>query len=137
MLVRDYMSTQIVTVAPEASILDALHLFTLHRVHHLCVVEHRELRGVISDRDVLLAMPRPDSQNRNLVARQMLVTDVMTRDPLVARPEMPIETAAETLWRHTVNCLPVMIDLELIGVLTTRDCLRALVSIMPRLRQPH
>ncbi len=134
MLVRTYMSTRIITVEPDASILDGLRLFTLHRVHHLCVVRDGQLCGVVSDRDVLLALPEPDSQSRGSVAGRMTVDGVMTRDPLVAHPDMSLEVAAETLWRFSINCMPVLEDRELVGVLTTRDCLRALAVVIPRLR---
>lgn len=134
MLVRTYMSTQIVTVEPDASILDGLRLFNLHRVHHLCVVRDGQLCGVVSDRDVLLALPEPDSDSRGSIAGQMTVDAVMTRDPLVAHPEMSMDVAAETLWRFSINCMPVVEAASLVGVLTTRDCLRALAALMPRLR---
>lgn len=52
------MSSPIITIRSEDSVMDALMLMTRRRIHHLCVVEHKsnveKFLGVISDHDLML-----------------------------------------------------------------------------------
>jgi len=55
-LVRDLMSTEVVTIAPDASILQAAELFAHHNFHLLPVMAEGELVGQISRTDVMRAI---------------------------------------------------------------------------------
>ena len=55
-LVRDLMTTDVVTVESDASILQASELFSRHRFHLLPVLSGQRLVGQISRRDVIAAI---------------------------------------------------------------------------------
>jgi hypothetical protein len=64
MLVKDRMSPQPVTVGPDDTLAHALRLTRAHRVRHLPVVGSDQLlAGIVSDRDIRLAMPSPLTVN--------------------------------------------------------------------------
>lgn len=49
-------------------------------------------------------------------------TEFMERDPVVARPEMPLAELVELLWRHHLRALPVVDgDGNLVGVVSETD----------------
>ncbi|MFQ6612153.1 MAG: CBS domain-containing protein [Fidelibacterota bacterium] len=54
--VRDFMSTNVVTVDPEMGIIDLAGFFQKKRYRRLPVMEHGELIGQVSRRDVLKAI---------------------------------------------------------------------------------
>ena len=59
MLVEQIMQSNLVTVTPDTTLPDALHLTRQRGVRHLLVVEHDRLVGIVSDRDLKRAMASP------------------------------------------------------------------------------
>ena len=55
-LVRDLMSSEVVTVGPNVDILQAAELFSHHKFHHLPVLAGQRLVGEITRRDVVQAI---------------------------------------------------------------------------------
>jgi len=60
MLVREYMTHDLVTIGPEARLSDALNLMRARNVHRLPVVEDNLLIGIVSEKDLLYAPPSVD-----------------------------------------------------------------------------
>lgn len=54
----------------------------------------------------------------------MKVRDLMTTDPLTATPDTLLKEAARTMVRNKVSGLPVLVDGELVGIVTEGDFLR-------------
>jgi CBS domain-containing protein len=52
-LVREIMTTSLVTVSPETTVLDAMALMTHHHIRHLPVLEEGKLDGVVSMADLV------------------------------------------------------------------------------------
>ena len=85
--------------------------------------------GIISDRDLLKnmspfigrCMMEREQDTRTLARR---AHQIMTRRPVVARPDLSIPEAADLLLKHHVSCLPVAgVDRRVQGILTWRDIL--------------
>lgn len=51
--VRDYMTTDLVTIDENTSLMDATDLMLAHRIHRVLVVRGRKLAGVLAQRDVI------------------------------------------------------------------------------------
>jgi acetoin utilization protein AcuB len=135
MLVQDRMRPRPITVTPDDTLADALRLTRQHRIRHLPVVlPTGELTGILSDRDIRLAMPSPltvsDDERADFLAGTP-VAAFMTREVITASPLETIEDAARTLYRHRISCLPVVSargDLQ--GILTETDILHAFVHLL-------
>jgi CBS domain-containing protein len=69
-------------VAPSAPLAEAIRLMREHRVGCLLVVEGERLVGIVTERDFLLKLDRPDSERP--------VGELMTPDPEVLTPDDPI-----------------------------------------------
>lgn len=134
MLVQDRMTRDPVAVSPDHSLADALRLTRERRIRHLPVVAGGALAGILSDRDVRLAMPSPlaeaDADRAGFLARTP-VAEVMTRDVITVGARETVEDAARLLHRHRIGALPV-VDAEgaLLGILTETDVLRAFVELL-------
>lgn len=135
MLVHERMRPRPITVSPDATLADALRLTREHRIRHLPVVlPTGELTGILSDRDIRLAMPSPlaasDEETAGFLASTPIAA-IMTREVITASPLETIEDAARTLYRHRISCLPIVNargDLE--GILTETDILHAFVQLL-------
>jgi acetoin utilization protein AcuB len=134
MLVRNKMTSNVITASPETTLADALKLTRGNRIRHLPVVENNKLVGIVTDRDLRLAMPPIwASDTDHALLRDALVTkqveEVMVTEIITTSPTTPIEDAARKLYEHRIGCLPVMEGEELVGIITETDLLRAFVEL--------
>lgn len=130
LLVRDSMTREVVTVAPETTAAEALALCRGNRIRHLPVLEGARLVGVISDRDLRAATLALGDPARAEALQRLRVADEMAREVETARPEDPIEDAAMAMYERKIGCLPVVDGEELVGIVTSSDVLRALVRLV-------
>jgi acetoin utilization protein AcuB len=135
MLVRKYMKKDPITVTPDHTLADALQLTREHRIRHLPVVlSTGELTGIVSDRDIRLAMPSPlfvpDAERVDFLERTS-VAEIMTRGAITVTPGDTVEDAAKLLFRHRIGSLPVVdVGGRLQGIITETDILHAFVLIL-------
>jgi acetoin utilization protein AcuB len=132
MLVRDRMTSDIQTVTPTTTVADALAITRSHAIRHLPVTEDGRLVGLVTDRDLRLAMPAPWEQSEAAQIKELsgrTVAELMTRDVISVGPDVLIEDAAKTFYEKRIGCLLVMEGEKLAGILTASDLLRAFVDI--------
>jgi acetoin utilization protein AcuB len=132
MTVDSIMSREVVTVSPDAALVDIRKRLQEGGVNHMVVVEDGTLRGVISDRDVLEAIsPFLDTyseEHRDVKTLSQPASEIMQADPITATPDTPIEEASRTLLDNRVSSLPVVEGDELMGIVTGKDMLEYYVS---------
>jgi acetoin utilization protein AcuB len=134
MLVSKRMTGDPVAVSPGQSLAEALRLTREHRVRHLPVVGGGELVGIVSDRDIRLAMPSPLSvadPERAGFLRDTPVSSIMAREVITIGPWDAVEDAARLMHRHRIGALPV-VDAHgrLLGILSEADVLSAFVELL-------
>jgi acetoin utilization protein AcuB len=136
MKVSKYMSTKLITAAPEMSVLAAFSTMRSFRVRHLPVVDKGELVGIISDRD--LRRPRWAEEVENWadyyrLDEETTVADVMTRTPQVVRTYDRIDKAVKLFREHRYGALPVLDKKgELHGIISPHDLLGALENCLAK-----
>ncbi len=119
--VEDIMSKPPVTVTTNSTVDDAVKLMWEKQIGSVLVVdEDGKLRGIVTQRDVLYA------GYRGLCGKGILVTDIMTENPVTVKPDDTIEEAVKKMREADVSHLPV-VDNEgkPIGVLAMRDVMDA------------
>jgi acetoin utilization protein AcuB len=117
MVVREYMSSKVITVERQCAIADARALLRQHRIRQIPVVHSDRLIGIVTDRDL-----------RSAPAATQTVGEVMAAKPAVISPMVPIDEAARVLRKLKVGALPVVDDRKLVGIITTADVLDAFVE---------
>ena len=88
----------------------------------LGVVDGMKLLGLITERDLVRAMANGADLDR------MTVSSFMSRDPDIFSPEFDVWEAAEWLAESGYRHLPVVEDGALLGIISVRDLLLALVD---------
>jgi len=130
MRVEQIMRKRVVTVEPSTTIGDALHLLRDNRIRHLPVVEHDQLVGIVSDRDLRDALPSSllthDDDHRVL---QKPVAEIMKREVLTAHPLDFIEEAAKQMYEQKIGSLPVVEKGKLAGIITQTDLFHSLIEL--------
>jgi acetoin utilization protein AcuB len=133
MLVRSSMTTHVWTASVRTTIAEALSLTRAHRIRHLPVLENGRVVGLVTERDLHLAMPPVWAADRDELMAALTerrVDEVMTTDVVVVTPDTPLEDAARELYTHRIGCLPVLDGETLVGILTERDVLRAFTDLV-------
>ena len=124
--VRDWMTKQPATVAPDCSIGAALGRMRRAEVRHLLVVDAGQLVGIVSHRD----WSRVQAGEPLDGWEEQPVTRIMTEDPVTVAPDTPATAAARVLLERRIGCLPVRDGGAIVGIFTTSDALEALLSAL-------
>lgn len=126
--VASRMARDVRFVREQDPLTKAVDLITERRIRHLPVLAELErLVGIVTDRDVKLALPSslldqpPDWRE---VFDRIPVSRIMTRDPYCIHPDEAIETGISLMIQHRIGCLPVVEEGSLVGILTETDALR-------------
>ena len=116
------MSTDVVTVTPDATVREAIARMMAAGIGAVAVCAGPRLAGIFTERDVLrLAAEEGDF-------RHLRVADVMTRRPVTATPDVLLVDAARLMGEYRVRHLPIVERDNLLGMIGIRDVLRALVE---------
>jgi acetoin utilization protein AcuB len=122
------MTAHVVTVSMDDTLGHVRQVFERHRFHHLVVVEHGKVVGVLSDRDLLKNISpfvgQVSERNMDRWSVNKKVHQVMTRSLVSVTRETPIGDACRLLLAHRVSCLPVVNERGgCAGIVTWRDLL--------------
>lgn len=134
MLVRDRMTTPVLTLAEKTPVYDALALMKSRRIRRLPVMRGRRLVGIVTWTDLMRVHPSPATSLAVWEIPGLLlkthVAEVMTRDVLTVTPGASIEEAAVLMRQHKIGGLPVVEERALVGILTESDVFDAFIELM-------
>lgn len=126
----DLMTSDPDVVEPTTNIKEAIILMNRGQERHLPVVENGRLIGIITDRDVRLAVNSPIIDVKPLERLQFMeempVAKCMTTNPQTVTVDTPIYKVAQFLARYKFGALPVLENDELVGIITITDLLEHL-----------
>lgn len=114
---------QVYSVAPEATVYDAVKEMADRAVGALLVMEGEKLVGVLSERDYAR---RVILEGRS--SKQTPVREIMTSRVVYGRPEQSVEDAMAIMTEKRIRHLPVMKDEKVIGIVTLGDAVKDLLS---------
>ena len=134
MLVKDWMSKNVITVDVNDSMQDAMKHLKEHDIRMLPVMKKDKLVGIVTDRDLKKASA---SDATTLEIHELLylltkikVKDIMTKDVITVPPDYTVEETAQVLEKNRISGVPVIdSDGQLVGTITQTDLFRVLISL--------
>jgi len=117
MLVRDYMTADVVHVDIPGNRDDVLKILKRTGISGVPVLKNKKLVGIITRKDLLC---KPEETQLGLL---------MTSKPVTIGPDEDIQTAARLLVSHRIRRLPVVEDGKLIGLLSVADLIHAIAQM--------
>lgn len=135
MLIKDWMSSEIVTVTKDTSMLKASKIFKDNNFRRLPVVDDNgSLVGIVTDRDIKDASPSKattlDVHELYYLLSEIKIKDIMTPNPFTINVDDSLEKAAIKMLEKKVEGLPVVNDKgKVVGIITETDIFKALVNI--------
>lgn len=136
MLVKDIMTSDVVTVGEDQSMLEAREILRGKNLVSLPVTDDlKRIRGIITVDDIGKASPSDSSTlsryEANYLLGRLKVKDVMCRTVVTVDADDTIEFVAYKLYKYRVNALPVVNnENRLCGIVSRSDIFRSIVEMM-------
>ena len=113
--VKHVMSTKIFSVEKNDSLKLVLNIMKWKNIHHMPVIDKNlKLVGLLSWKDV-----ENNLNNENL--NSISIDEIMRKKVITTNEWMSLEEAKSIMEKHNINCLPVIKNDKLIGILTSKD----------------
>jgi len=124
--VRDVMSRELTVLAPDTEMARAMETMLAKQISGSPVVDlHGNLVGLLTQRDCLTAVYRA-SYHGQLLGR---VGEFMTRDPTTVPADLSLVEVIERFYQSPHRRFPVLEGQRLVGQISRRDVLRAVVDL--------
>ena len=111
------------TVAPEQQLADAVNVMSSHDIGSLVVMEHGQLAGMLTFREVIQAVVKNGG-----ALGDALVKSVMDDHPLTCTPDTEIDEVRRMMLGRHARYMPVMTQRTLMGVISFYDVAKAVVD---------
>jgi len=109
----------VATIGPDATLSDAIASLGEKRIGALPVVEGGQVRGIISERDVIYCL-----RDRGADVLEWPVARVMSAPAVTVEPSTPILSALATMTQRRIRHLPVLERGELAGIVSIGDLVK-------------
>lgn len=146
MKAKDVMTTNVVCVSPQATVLHAVRIMLQRNVSGLPVVaDSGQLVGMITEGDLLRRAETGTEKHRSrwlefLLGPGRLATDyvhthgrkieaIMTPDPVTVTEDTPLEELVRTMEKRRIKRVPVVLDGKVVGIISRANLLHALAGV--------
>ena len=146
MKAEDVMTRAVITIDPDATVLQAARLMLQHHISGLPVVDKDgRLVGVLSEGDFLRRRETKTERKRSRWLEFLMgpgrmaaeyshshgskVSEVMTTDVQSVEEVAPLEDIVALMERKRIKRVPVLCGGELVGIVTRSNLMRAMVSL--------
>ncbi|HEU0056425.1 MAG TPA: CBS domain-containing protein [Gaiella sp.] len=110
----DLMATDVLTVSPDTTIADAARRMIARETGAAVVIESDDLVGLISERDLMRAIP-------DACSPETPVSERMSRQVMTAAPDTSIPEAMAIMIEGRFRHLPVVDGGRVLGMVSMRD----------------
>ena len=130
------LKENIITIAPDATVDDAVYRLNKHKIGCLIVMEDTNIVGIISERDILKKLGSTDVKDN---IHHVIVSEIMTPKEklIVGNPEDTVEYLMNIMNAEGIRHIPLVNDEgKLVCLTSIRDIIRILLKDS-RLRVKH
>ena len=114
---------RLLSIAPDATVFDALTLMAKHDIGSLVVLDGERLTGIFSERDYarqVVLLGKSSKETR--------VRDIMTHKVLCVRPDQTVNECMALMTEKRVRHLPVLEHKKVIGVISIGDVVKCQIA---------
>lgn len=122
--------TGVVTVGPSATVTELITALTDHNIGALPVVDGGHLVGIVSERDVVRRLHANGPS-----ALSATVADLMTTGVVTCAPDDDAAGLAGIMTERRFRHLPVVVDGELVGIVSIGDLVKARIDMLEQERE--
>ena len=119
MKIEKLMVKDVVTVSSNNLLHESVKLMNKNRIGCLLVVDHDEVTGILTERDIL---ERLVEKGKN--PKETKVSEIMTKHVIFGNPDMELVDATRLMFENKVKKLPIRDGGQLVGLVTLTDIAR-------------
>jgi acetoin utilization protein AcuB len=131
MSLNKVMSTNLITLEMDDDLGKAKAVFDQHKIHHILVLNDKELVGVITDRDIYkhlsptIGTKKETPRDHSLLQKKLHL--VMNRNLTTAPGNTTLNEAVLLFHDNHISCLPIVNNkMEPLGIISWRDILKVI-----------
>ncbi len=113
----------VVSIAPDASVYEALQLMAQKDIGAVVVLEGEKLVGIFTERDYARKVILLGKSSKEISVR-----DIMTHRVLCVTPAQMVDECMEIMTQKRCRHLPVVVEKRVIGILSIGDLVREVIS---------
>lgn len=125
MLVKDVMTTNVVTVPSDTSLADAKRIMQAHKFQRLPVVDKGKLKGVVTEKRLERVSPSEATSltvwEVGYLLEKTQVKKIMAKNVVTVTPDMTVEEGLSLAQSKKVGALVVLDNKIVVGIVTTND----------------
>ncbi len=122
-LIDEKAETKIYTVPSTAMVFDALQVMCEGNTGAVLVTGDEKIVGIFTERDYAR-----EGEVKGRSARETLVSDVMTSQMVLIKPETSLEECADLMGKYHVRHLPVLDKDRVVGIVSIRRLAEGLLA---------
>ena len=111
------------SVGPDSTVFEALQMLAARNIGAILVLEGTHLVGILSERDYARQVIL-----KGKTSKETPVREIMTREVVSVRPEQTIDDCMVIMTDKRFRHLPVVVGVDVIGVLSIGDIVKALLE---------
>lgn len=115
--------SSVVTIGPQATIFDALTLMAEKNIGALVVTANDEIVGIFSERDYARKLILEGKSSK-----ETLISELMTPNVFFVKSSRSMDDCMVLMSGKHIRHLPVVDDGKLVGIVTMRDVVKALIA---------
>lgn len=142
MLVKDWMTKEVITLDEEESILKAIQILKEYQFRRLPITKYGKLTGIVTDKDIKTFLPSKiitcDLKEFFNILSEVKVKHIMTKNPLKVKPSDTIGYASVLMLENKISALPVVNEENyVVGIITQTDIFKLLISMTGIYSSPY
>ena len=114
---------RLLSIAPHATVLDALKMMADYEVGALLVLDGERLMGIFSERDYARKVILHGKASKDTA-----VAEIMTQKVVCVKPDQSVEECMALMTDKRIRHLPVLQDNKVIGVISIGDVVKEVIS---------
>ncbi|MFH1500367.1 MAG: CBS domain-containing protein [archaeon] len=118
--VGDVMTRNFAAVSSDTNLIDCARLMMKKRVGSLIVKDKQRLQGIITEKDIIWAL----TKKSQIDLKNIKVKDIAARKVATIKPSADIFQAIKRMKKLKFRRLPVVVNRNVIGMLTLNDIIR-------------
>ena len=127
-ILKDKNHKEIISIAPNRPVFDALVILAEYKIGALAVIENSKLVGIFSERDYAREVVLQGRSSKTTQIHEVMTTKVIT-----GKPSDLVEKAMAIMSEKHIRHLPVVDDDKVLGMLSLGDMVKETIAYQQRL----
>lgn len=124
------MTKDVIALSPSNTIYSAVVIMKEKKIRHIPIVDKNyHLIGLVSDRDIKDASPSIFRTNESTKELQKPLSSIMKTEIISGHPLDFVEEVGAIFCENKINCLPIVKEKKLVGILTSSNLLESYVEL--------